>query len=247
MRALWAIRPVLYLADVVVLRCTALGPRGPYPVRGRGGGHSFAAAVAMPTFSLLVVTLVVAPANRQALARFAVRCGLTHVPVQLSQVQRLSRGQPEPPLDPRNFWATVANLVSPAPSGAESSADGFGRRVTESESVSAPDGGAPRSRGASTAKLSQGHAWAAEEQTPASIASEHTAKLSQGQPWVMEDPTLPSVVSHNTAEPHSSATPTDPTAPAAAPPRAPTSARASSSADALVGRRRTGRPSSAPP
>ena len=178
MRTLWSIRPLICLADVAMLRCTTLGPQGPFPPTGRGGGHSFAVAVAMPTFTLLVVAFIITPANRQALASLAVRCGLAHVPVQLSQVPRLARGRaPRLLVDPRNVWATVSNLRSPASSKLESSAEGCSSRVTES--ASAPD-----------------HTGRA-----------GTAKLSQGQPWLpIEDPSLPAheLYSHPPTSPRES-------------------------------------------
>ena len=128
MRTLWAIRPLVALADLAVLRCTRLGPQGPFPPRGRGGGHSFAVAVAMPLFSLLVITFGITPANRKALARFAVRCGLTHVRVQLSDVPQLAG--PTVQADGktrRDIWAAIARLMSPTPSSEGTSADACSR------------------------------------------------------------------------------------------------------------------------
>jgi len=90
------------LSLVVVLRCTALGPHSRFPPRMRGSGFPFQTAVARPTF-VLVLNALCTPATRQALARIADWMGLTHIPIQLSQIRTLTGS--------RDVWSVVQRLM----------------------------------------------------------------------------------------------------------------------------------------
>ena len=194
MRPLWFGRALIGLADVVVLRLTMLGPQGPFPPNR---SHSFVTAAAMPLFTMTATSLLT-PASRQALAGLAVRAGLTHVPVQLSQVPRLEarRAPPRALADPRNVWAVVRNIISPAAS--------LGSAADHSENTQRPTGifAAPQRRAwsdpfpfAFASRRQRGHAGSTEiAGAPDSEYSHHsshaTAKLSG--PALMEE-TRPNV------------------------------------------------------
>ena len=130
MRSLWFGRAFIGLIDVVVLRCT-VGPKASFAPRRRG--HSFAVSAAMPIFSMALQIFVLPPAKRQALANLAVRAGLLHVPVALSQVRSLARRTPRLWSDPRDVWNVVTKMLSPTPS-LKDSGDANNQAFTESSS-----------------------------------------------------------------------------------------------------------------
>lgn len=168
------------LATVVVLRCTTLGPHScQYPPRMRGSGFPFHIAVARPTFALMLNALFT-PANRQALARLADRMGLTHVPIQLSQLRTVKW--------PRDVWAQVQTLMNPSQTQSETGSppsDAITPAQSESSSVSRAaslparavyrEGGAGSVRAASLPVREESQDGGSGSR---SVGSHHTAKMS---------------------------------------------------------------------
>ena len=135
MRILWSLRAGAMAFHVLVLRFTTLEPhQRSFPPRMNGAGYPFHAAIAQPTFTLLFVASLT-PANRQALANFALRGGLTRVPIHLSQIPTIAARLPKLLADPRDVWGIMRNILSPPPSSASDPGDASSAR-SETDSTS---------------------------------------------------------------------------------------------------------------
>ena len=145
MRALTALSAGSMLAIVVLLRCTVLGPHDYFPPRMRGRGFPFQIAVARPSF-VLALNALLTPVTRQAFASLADWMGLTHVPIQLSQIRTLTA--------PRDLCSLVQRLMSPSHAADPSSSDTpSARRRAQSESGVSQAGGISPAVSHHTAKL----------------------------------------------------------------------------------------------